>query len=156
MIALRVQPVPSLLLYDFPRLVKLDPAARTIGNVRRRWLIVVIFVDAEWWFSRSDPCLLKVGVWFLNEWKNIICQGGFRDIGYFTQAGEFCELSRRDSIGKMNFLLMYEGVIDLESVSGSPERSTSLQGGQHRQLTSEPDSPRSKRSTPPNSLSSAQ
>ena len=72
-IALRVQLIPSLLFYDLPRLVERDPAARTFGNVRRRLLVVVVLVDAEWGFSHSDPRIFNVGICFLCEWKNISC-----------------------------------------------------------------------------------
>ena len=41
------------------------------------------------------------------------------------QAVEIRELSRRDSIGKVDFLRMYEGVIDLVNVGGHSESSTS-------------------------------
>ena len=153
MVGPTVQLVPSLLFYDLPRIVEGDPAARTIGNVRRWLLVVVVLVDAEWCFSRSDPRTFNGCISFLCERKNISGHGGFRDIRHFAQAVEIRELSRRDSIGKRDSLRMDEGVIDLVPVSENPESSTSLHESQQRQLTSEPDPPRSKRSTPPNSLS---
>ena len=125
-IALRVQPVPSLLFYNLPRLVKRDPAAWMVGDVRYRRLVVVVLVDAEWWFSCSHPGILHVGICFLCEWKNVSCRRGFRNIGHFVQAVEVRDLSLRDSICKGDSLRMYEGVVDLASVSGNHESSLSL------------------------------
>lgn len=133
-VVLRFESVPTLFLYDPPRLVKRYQqsfivslrTARMCRNPRRWRLVIVVLVDTKRCFPFPNPGVLKVGVWFLGERKGVFCARKLTGLFWFAQSRETCDLVRRELVAIEDLWWMQKGVVDLVSISIDSARSCGI------------------------------